>query len=387
MVVGAFAALGTAIANGFRDTFHPSAEWAAGWLLIFESAPGVLFGGVDVINRDTNDAPNDACRLVRMFRLVSGIVPDSGPLHNPRNPKSPGDDEFNHYMDASTPDAHEPLTDNHVTGHILALANAAGGDITADSIAAEVPLIRSPNRGALRAPRSAEPHVPQVGRDEHQRVPARAGGPPQAGAAPARIRRRDGGPIPCSRDLRRRIPDPPAATRHYARLTYQRDGSAIQSWEMVLTGPMAGRVGRGLHAYGQPGDLSLPAWNRVAGPSPRPRRRARSAASSRRTRDGAGCFRRVLALFTRAPLRLDEASEGAPHRGPAAAGLGLPPRDWARPRPGKGGRGGPPRQPGDPRRRSPWSGRLWVSLQRQPVLSLRLSAPSAGAVRRSSSAA
>ena len=79
-------ALGGFLAGMGRDTFHPDAMTAAGWLALFNLLPGMLFTGVDTI--DVGKGEERAARLVRYFLLVSGTVPPAGPLYNPNSDRT-----------------------------------------------------------------------------------------------------------------------------------------------------------------------------------------------------------------------------------------------------------------------------------------------------------
>ena len=132
-IVGAFTAMGIAIKGALLDSFHPDAPVSAGWLLLFQIAPGLVYGNVDTINTETGDAAAHAARLVRYFRLVGGIVPNSnGVLYNPnetcfRTNNLPTDDcQTNPYLEASVPDPGEPLTDINVTQRVGDLVRANG---------------------------------------------------------------------------------------------------------------------------------------------------------------------------------------------------------------------------------------------------------------------
>ena len=79
-------ALGGFLAGIGRDTFHPDAMTAAGWLAIFSLLPGMLYSGVNTV--DVGKGEERAARLVRYFLLVSGTVPKSGELYNPNSDRT-----------------------------------------------------------------------------------------------------------------------------------------------------------------------------------------------------------------------------------------------------------------------------------------------------------
>jgi hypothetical protein len=124
-IVGAFTALGLWLKGATKDSFHPGAEAALNWLLLFQIAPGLIYGNVDEINTDVTNPPDKAARLVRYFRLISGIVPNrhNAPLYNPRDTSS----KSNPYIESKTPDPGEPLTDTNVTARIGGLVQKYGG--------------------------------------------------------------------------------------------------------------------------------------------------------------------------------------------------------------------------------------------------------------------
>jgi hypothetical protein len=131
-VVGAFTALGVALASIGRDSFKPNALQAAGWLLLFQICPGLLFAGIDTITTDKDRATERASRLVRYLRLVSGIVPmqQGWELYNPNDFGS----KSNPYMESKHPDPGDPLTDHRIVKMVFDMVHAAGGDVTSPKI-------------------------------------------------------------------------------------------------------------------------------------------------------------------------------------------------------------------------------------------------------------
>lgn len=97
-----------AIDGAFRDTFHPNPLQAEEWLSLFRIDPGLLFAGVDNVK-----TPEQAARLVRYFKLVSGEHPmkKGWGLHNP-NDASP-DNPYQNSVDPT-----DPLTDPKYLQHI-----------------------------------------------------------------------------------------------------------------------------------------------------------------------------------------------------------------------------------------------------------------------------
>ena len=137
-------AIGGAISGALRDKYHPSALQAALSLLLCRIAPGMIYAGFDRINTETRNAAAYACRLVRYWRLLAGLVKFTGPLYNPRSdgyralltdrPKKQP------YIESGTPDPQEALTDVRVTRHVRDLVVHFGHQPAAPEI---LPLIRT----------------------------------------------------------------------------------------------------------------------------------------------------------------------------------------------------------------------------------------------------
>lgn len=121
-VAAAIAAITAATIGQLRDKFHPDALTAAAFLLLFRFCPGLVYAGIDTVTTETGNAAAHACRVVRYFRVISGIVPkgvagNNGIFYNPnetcyRANNLPTDDcQTNQYIESPTPDPDDILTD------------------------------------------------------------------------------------------------------------------------------------------------------------------------------------------------------------------------------------------------------------------------------------
>jgi serpin B len=137
-------AIGGAISGALRDKYHPSPLQAGICLLLCRIAPGMIYAGFDTITTETKNAAAYACRLVRYWRLLAGLVKFTGPLYNPRSngyralptdrlTKQP-------YIESRTPDPQEALTDIRLTGHLRDLVVRLGHQPAAPEI---LPLVRT----------------------------------------------------------------------------------------------------------------------------------------------------------------------------------------------------------------------------------------------------
>jgi len=158
-------AIGGAISGALRDTYHLSALQAGICALLCRVAPGMIYAGFDTINTETKNAAAYACRLVRYWRLLAGLVPNAGPLYNPRNDgyrahNLPTDTlQKNAYIESATPDPQEALTDVRVTRHLRELVVHYGHQPAAPEIP---PLVRTQADAQAILP-SLRAHLAQSG--------------------------------------------------------------------------------------------------------------------------------------------------------------------------------------------------------------------------------
>jgi len=167
-IAKAFISIGEAAAAGLRDTWHPSAAFAAGQLALAETLPSSMFANWDTLTLDgfhnagnlihprTNTPAADAARSTRYNLLVAGIHKPSGPLYNPGDRSS----RSNSYIESGTPDARWPLTDAKRTQAIVDLVRKHGNDLNAAQV---LPLPRTKADAATLLAVLRSPHFRDSG--------------------------------------------------------------------------------------------------------------------------------------------------------------------------------------------------------------------------------